>query len=192
LDLSTSVISCNPFSVWVSDPFSKPYLENEQIASNVSGDYYYDGEQFKFYLRCDLDDRDIMLNYLATCLNLAIGKHQLNDLLSLLSILDVEPHAIDRKLNNLRIRQLDTLPDWEDNNIQSSGDSLHSNHYLISQTEGYTNDWDDSEEDADSTELVSPNFNSARELIAQTDYLELDDEEEEIEGSTSTLSEQVN
>ncbi len=32
------------------------YLEREQIASNVSGDYYYDGERFKFYLRCDLDD----------------------------------------------------------------------------------------------------------------------------------------
>jgi 2Fe-2S type ferredoxin len=160
------------------------YLEHEQIASNVSGDYYYDGEQFKFYLRCDLDDRDIMRNYLATCLNLAIGEDRLNDLLSLLSILDVEPNAIDRKLNNLRIRQLDTLPDWEDNNIQSSGDSLHSNHYLISQTEAYTNDWDDSEEDADSTELVSPNFNSARELIAQSDYLELDDEEEEIEVSS--------
>ncbi|MCY7335767.1 MAG: hypothetical protein LH613_06075, partial [Chamaesiphon sp.] len=92
------------------------YLENEQIASNVSGDYYYDREQFKFYLRCDLDDRDIMRNYLATCLNLAIGKYQLNDLLSLLSIIDVDPSAIDRKLNNLRIRQLDTLPDWEDNN----------------------------------------------------------------------------
>jgi hypothetical protein len=158
------------------------YLEYEQIASNVSGDYYYDSEQFKFYLRCDLEDRDIMRNYLATCLNLAIGKHQLNDLLSLLSILDVEPSAIDRKLNNLRIRQLDTLPDWEDNNIQSSGDSLHSNNYPVSQTEIEINDWENSDEEDDSTE-VNSNFNSAQELIAQTDYLELEDEDEEIEVS---------
>jgi 2Fe-2S type ferredoxin len=157
------------------------YLENEQIASNVSGDYYYDGEQFKFYLRCDLDDRDIMRNYLATCLNLMIGKYQLNDLLSLLSILDVEPSAIDRKLNNLRIRQLDTLPDWEDNNIQNIGDSLHSNHYSSPESEEYINNLDDSEEDTDSTELVNPSFNSARELIAQTDYLALEGEDEEIE-----------
>ncbi len=164
------------------------YLEQEQIASNVSGDYYYDSEQFEFYLRCDLDDRDIMRNYLATCLNLAIGKHQLNDLLSLLSILDVEPSAIDRKLNNLRIRQLDALPDWEDNNIQTIGDSLHSNNYPILQTEIDTNDWEDSEEDIDSTELVIPSFNSARELIAQTDYLELEDEDEEIEVSTRQVN----
>ncbi len=52
-----------------------------------------------------------MQNYLAICLNLAIGKHQLNDLLSLLSIIDIEPIGIDRKLNSLRIRQLDTLSD---------------------------------------------------------------------------------
>lgn len=127
-----------------------------------------------------------MRNYLATCLNIAIGKHQLNDLLSLLSILDVEPSAIDRKLNNLRIRQLDTLPDWEDNNIQSIGDSLHSNHYSSPQSD----DWEDSEEDTDSTELVNPNFNSARELIAQTDYLELEDEDEEIEVSTRQVNPQ--
>ncbi len=158
------------------------YLEQKQIASNVSGDYYYDREQSKFYLRCDLDDRDIMRNYLATCLNIAIGKCQLNDLLSLLSIIDVEPSEIDRKLNNLRIRQLDTLPDWEDNNIQTIGDSLHSNNYPIPQTEIDTNDREDSDEDDDSTE-VNPNFNSAQELIAQTDYLELEDEEEEIEVS---------
>ncbi len=156
------------------------YLENVQIASNVSGDYYYDREQFKFYLRCDLDDRDIMRNYLATCLNQAIDEHQLNDLLSLLSILDVEPTAIDLKLNNLRIRQLDTLPDWEDDNSQSIGDSLHSNNYLIPPAEIYLNDWDDLEEDDDSTE-VDANFNSAQELIAQTDYLELDDQDEDEE-----------
>jgi 2Fe-2S type ferredoxin len=165
------------------------YLEQEQIASNVSGDYYYDNEQSKFYLRCDLDDRDIMRNYLATCLNQSIGKYKLNDLISLLSIIDVEPSAIDRKLNNLRIRQLDTLPDWEDNNIQIIGDSLHSNNYPISQIEEYIHDWDDdSEEDADSTELVNPNFNSVQELIAQTDYLELEDEDEEIEVSISQVN----
>jgi 2Fe-2S type ferredoxin len=163
------------------------YLENKQIASNVSGDYYYDSEQFKFYLRCDLDDRDIMRNYLAACLNLAIGKYQLNDLLSLLSIIDIEPSAIERKLNNLRIRQLDTIPDGEEDRTQVIGDSLHSNHYPTLQSEGYINDWDDSEEDADSTELVSHNFNSARELIAQTDYLELDDEDEEIEVSAGQV-----
>jgi 2Fe-2S type ferredoxin len=160
------------------------YLENEQIASNVSSDYYYDDEQFKFYLRCDLDDRDIMKNYLATCLNLAIGEDRLNDLLSLLSILDVESSGIDRKLNNLRIRQLDTLPECEDDRSQIVGDSLHSNDYLNPQSSSYTNDWDDSTADADSTELVSPSFNSARELIAETNYLELDDEQEEIEVST--------
>ena len=158
------------------------YLQNEQIASNVSGDYYYDREQFKFYLRCDLDDRDIMRNYLTTCLNLAINRHQLNDLLVLLSILDVEPGAIDRKLNNLRIRQLDTLPDWEDNHIQNIGDSLHSNNYPIPQTEIETNDWEDSDDDDDSTE-VNSNFNSVQELIAQTDYLKLEDEDEELEVS---------
>jgi ferredoxin len=129
-----------------------------------------------------------MRNYLATCLNLAIGKYQLNDLLSLLSILDVEPSAIDRKLNNLRIRPLDTLPNWEDNNIQSIGDSLHSNHYPTPQSEEYINDWEDSEEDTDSTELVNPSFNSARELIAQTDYLELEDEDEELEVSTQQVN----
>ena len=158
------------------------YLEQQQIASNVSGDYYYDNEQSKFYLRCDRDDRDIMRNYLAACLNQSIGKYKLNDLLSLLSIIDVEPSAIDRKLNNLRIRQLDTLPDWEDNNTQIIGDSLHSNNYPIPQTEIEPNDREDSDEDDDSTE-VNPNFNSAQELIAQTDYLELEDEEEEIEVS---------
>jgi sacsin len=165
------------------------YLENEQIASNVSGDYYYDREQSKFYLRCDLDDRDIMRNYLAGCLNIAIGEYQLNDLLSLLSIIDVEPSAIDRKLNNLRIRQLDTLPDWEDNHTQIIGDSLHSNNYPIPPSEEYIHDWDDdSEEDADSTELVNPNFNSARELIAQTNYLELEDEDEELEISIQQIA----
>jgi ferredoxin len=153
------------------------YLEDEQIASNVSGDYYYDLAQFKFYLRCDEDDRDIMKNYLATCLNLAIGEHNLDDLLPLLSILDVEPIAIDRKLNSLRIRQLDTIPEWEELSTSTIGDSLNSHYYKL-QSDSYESGWDNSTEDNDSTG-VETSFSSAQELVSQTNYLHLDSEEYE-------------
>ena len=161
------------------------YLKNEKIASNVSVGYYYDLQKFKFYLRCD---QNIMKNHLTKCLNQSVGKDNLSDLSPLLSILDVEPSEIERTLDTLEIRQLVTLPDWEDNNIQSVGNSLHSNHYPIPQSEEYINDWEDSEGDTDSTELVKPNFTSARELIAQTDYLELEDENEEIKVSTRRVN----
>jgi hypothetical protein len=164
------------------------YLENEKIASNVSGDYYYDRERFAFYLCCDPDDREVTRNYLAKCFNQSIGECNLSDLFPLSSILDVEPSAIDLKLDKLKIRQLDTVLDWEDNKIQSVGDSLLSNNYPIPQTEIYTNDWEKSDEDDDSTQLVTPSFNSARELIAQTDYLELEDENEEIKVSTRRVN----
>lgn len=152
------------------------YLENEQIASNVSVGYYYDLKRFKFYLRCD---RSIMKNHLTKCLNQSIGKDNLSDLSPLLSILDVEPSEIERTLDTLEIRQLVTLPDWEDNHAQIIGDSLHSKNYPIPQTEIDTNDWEDSDEDDDSTKPVITSFNSARELIAKTDYLELEDENKE-------------
>jgi hypothetical protein len=155
------------------------YLEDEQIASNVSGDYYYDLEQCKFYLRCDVDDRDIMKNYLATCLNLAIGEDNLGDLLPLLSILDAEPIAIDRKLNNLRIRQLDILPDWEEYSSITTGDSRCTHNYQP-QSNGYEEDWEDSTGDDDSTE-VTYSIISAQELISQSNYLELDNEKHEDE-----------
>jgi 2Fe-2S type ferredoxin len=168
-------VSIIPATVIITDL----YLEDEQIASNVSGDYYYDLEQFKFYLRCDIDDRDIMKNYLAACLNLAIGEYNLDDLLPLLSILDVEPMAIDRKLDKLRIRQVDTIPEWEDYSDSNTGDSLHSHDYEL-RNDSYKNDWEDLTEDDDSTE-VGANFSSAQELISQTNYLHLASEKYEDE-----------
>ncbi|NJR32761.1 MAG: hypothetical protein HC778_08100 [Chamaesiphon sp. CSU_1_12] len=121
------------------------YLEQEQIASNVSGDYYFDREQSKFYLRCDLDDRDIMKHYLVKCLNLSLGEYKLTDLLPLLSIIDVEPSEIDGKLNKRKIRPLDTLPDWEENRTQAVGDSLHIYRYQMPQRDSYQPQWEEPE-----------------------------------------------
>jgi 2Fe-2S type ferredoxin len=148
------------------------YLNGVQIAGNVSGDYYYDREQFKFYLRCDREDLDVMLNYLANALNNAISENKLGDLSQLLSIINISPQTIERKLDNLRIRQLDRIPDREDNTTQITGDSIYSVY-----RQPNLNNWNEVVEDLDSKEFIDSDFDSARDLIARSEYIELEEEE---------------
>jgi 2Fe-2S type ferredoxin len=153
------------------------YLRDEQIASNVSGDYYCDLKQSKLYLRHEADDLDTMRNYLAACLNLAIGECQLSDLVPLLSIFDIDPNLIDRKLNNLRIRPLDISPIWEEHHLLGNSASLHS---VPRQENGSYNE--DLTKDGENRE-VDLNFSSRQELTSKADYLEWeheDDAEEKI------------
>jgi hypothetical protein len=160
------------------------YLNNLQIARNVSGDYYCDREQFKIYLHCD--DRDIMANYLTRALNNALGEKKLEDLSPLLSILDLPPETIAQKLDKLRIRQLDNMVELErDRSDPIVGDSIDT-HYA--QLEDIATE----SEDEDSTELVNSNFDSARDLIDRSEYLELVDEDKDRENLKQLVYERSN
>ncbi len=169
------------------------YLDNLQIASNVSGDSYYDREQSKFYLYYH-NDRDIERNYLSEAINNTFRQTKLNNLSLLNLILDVLPNAIEEKLDKLKIPPLDLeIPAPRTENIACQiGDSIIQTEDLKFQSsetselseEAPVEDLDDedreldlsedgdleTEEDLDSTQLVDSFDNSARELIDGSDY----------------------
>lgn len=146
------------------------FLDNDCIASEVPGNFYFDQAQKTFYLRCDT--KSTMRHYLIESLNQQLAKHEckVGDRGSLLvAILDENPQDIKSFLNTQNVRTIQgELPEIYFKNEEvfapDSQDSFNFTENLndVQQEEWGENDRSETEPETNYIPIKQNNSNSHR------------------------------